>query len=154
MQTELQLSDAIALGRTLAKAKTGHLIQSIGGELYACALGFAGLATGETLETMRPGGSVFYNYDFLEKKWPWTKNFSPPDFLPCGCENVPEKENETERVAEDFTDLMIHLFDDHLDKGWTLDMIIDVVRSLEPKAVIEPAKKEILFDEFIETQEA
>jgi hypothetical protein len=134
----MRLSDAIALGRTIAKAVPEELSNHRGDE--ACALGMAGLACGLSGWELHNPEFTFCgakieadsHYDLIYERWPWLKNQTSSKF-PCGCVVLGE---------ELFDEVVMHLFDVHIfnRKDWTLDQLIDWVRSVEPQEA--PAEAE------------
>jgi hypothetical protein len=126
----MRLSDAIALGRTVMTPKQG----SFGDSESGCALGMAGKAAG-----LRIYDSSF-PIEPLRREWPWLYATVQP--YPCRCA----------RTVQYHTDsLIIHLFDLHVMhiKDWTLDQLIDWVRSVEPAEPtesVEAAPQELVHD--------
>lgn len=111
----MKLSDAIALGRVLVKPKANFLVD---GEGSGCALGMALTAVGKKIEMP----------SFLEEpeiEWPWLKKVCGYHF--CSC-----------FYGVSYSQAIAHIFDGHVMKSmalepWTLDRLIDWVRSVEPK---------------------
>ena len=112
----MRLSDAIALGRTLIKSVPYYRNDTNGG---GCALGMADVAIGST--------------DSLNH-YPWTCAEGSKFDLPCGCEKVILNHQWASRI-------IVHIFNEHVhgDGDWTLDRLIDWVRSVEP---IEPNEQQ------------
>ena len=107
----MRLSDAIAMGRTLMMPKAYTLRSSDGRE--GCALGMGLAACG-----MEKQG-LYYNK--LLTRWSWLLGTSEH---PCDCRNM---------VRDEFICIIMHLFDRHvMNQDWTLDRLIDWVRSVEP----------------------
>lgn len=98
----MRLSDAIAMGRTLCEPKRATI--------YGCAMGMANHAI---------GGMI--GYCTVEKAWPWIVNNL--FVAPCKCSGT-----------KNGAGVIIHLFDFHVMTlgDWTLDQLIDWVRSVEP----------------------
>ena len=126
------LSIAIATGRFMVNPKDNVLVTHREDE--GCALGMAGLAAGLSAWDMRTPEFSFCgkkfkaeeNYEVIEELWPWLCKQAPTTF-PCGCQYP------TDEYVKD--DVIIHLFDLHVfgEKDWTLDQLIDWVRSVEPQ---------------------
>jgi hypothetical protein len=109
----MRLSDAIALGRTLKKPVRGMM--GIGTN-HGCALGMADAGV---------GGAKFGNEFATELcTWPW---LSGNTRLPCGCRS-------RRGFSSNHAGIIAHLFDEHVfeKEDWTLDQLIDWVRSVEP----------------------
>ena len=101
------MSEAIATGRVLARPGTCLFVRESDGGLTACALGMATLAVS------------INKYDY-HQKWPWLREKMRA--LPCGCKYI-----------QMYDSAITHLFDIHVMEGdWTLDQLIDWVRSVEP----------------------
>ena len=114
----MKLSNAIATGRVLLRAHAGIFVE--GG--YGCALGMAYKASGLVAESKIVG----YTMNDCFKAWPWTKQIIMKP--PCKC-TVGD-----ETIGQAIT----HLFDIHVMQAaewkveaWTLDQLIDWVRSVE-----------------------
>jgi hypothetical protein len=109
----MRLSEAIALGRTLCVSVP---FKQDDGEGGGCALGMAARAVGK--ERMY-GLQQIFECDF--------KVIGQPCASPCGC-GIDNWFSQT--VGESIT----HVFNKHVhgDKTWTLDQLIDWVRSVEP----------------------
>jgi hypothetical protein len=111
----MRLSEAIATGRVTIE-------KWIAGEIEGCALGMAA-----------NGAGIEINYAVVERQWPWLKWVHPG-----GCPAWPCAENG-EYNREDYLNLIGHIFDEHVlmdehptNQPWTLDQLIDWVRSVEP----------------------
>ena len=133
----MRLSEAISLGSLIAEPEFGTLIVYRDSGPKACALGMAGLATGAQMKKDVPGEPAFHifgvhlegtpshiedRYEFVSELWPWTAGQAPQKF-PCGCEYE----------GEDFGDVVIHIFDNHVESGeWSLQQLVDWVGSVEP----------------------
>lgn len=129
------LSDAIRLGSLVLKPEGGQLISRDGER--GCALGMAGVATGESVRTMlTPWGKIFgseyggdENFSGIRERWPWITQ--KIEAYPCGC---PKEDLTAFGYEDDVEDVITHIFDDHVsewDGGWTLQMLIDWVRAKE-----------------------
>jgi hypothetical protein len=127
----MRLSDAIATGRVLLIPTVHYLVTPDGSG--GCALGMALRAMGETRKTMiKPSFKIFdivvdeggEDYTLVSKYWPWTdaKAKSIPCIETCQMEE-----------GDDMQDLIVHIFDSHVGIDWTLDQLIDWVRSVEPE---------------------
>lgn len=119
----MRLSDAIATGRVLLKPVRSSLFS---GEDYGCALGMALMSAGTR------------NVIKLKSLWPILgESFE----IPCLCFKV-------RTVPMDL--IVTHIFDNHvfLREDWTLDQLIDWVRSVEP-AEEEPVSVTQVQDETI-----
>lgn len=116
----MRLSDAIAMGRTMTEHRANDLAH--------CAQGMALISCGVTdrIDMVREGG--------IGKRWPWSAELTDSDF-PCGC-------NMGERYEHSIRGSIAHIFDLHVMhlKDWTLDELIDWVRSVEP---VEAEAKEV-----------
>lgn len=103
----LRLSDAIALGRMTVDVWEAT-------NLDGCALGMAANAVG-----------IDRKYENLKRVWPWLRN--PLDKCPAGCFMCSFKSSSL---------AVGHIFDTHICGGlepkWTLDQLIDWIRSVEP----------------------
>jgi hypothetical protein len=109
----MRLSDAIAMGRMLVPEQRRFV-------LGGCAFGMALKACGAELL-----------YEEVKRLWPWTaekQEIEPP----CGCVA------SFVYPAADASAAIFHLFDNHVRgnpnifRPWTLDQLIDWVRSVEP----------------------
>lgn len=133
----MRLSDAIAMGRTLVTPVTG-IIDNLGGG--GCALGMAGRATGGFA-----ANECGVQMEEVHKRWPWTASFLRED-APCKCYFW---QKTFELPAGIFSQAIAHLFDAHVmqdpqhqeasceNETWTLDQLIDWVRSVEPAELTE-----------------
>lgn len=123
----MRLSDAIATGRVLLEPVEGKVLSGNKG----CALGMAGRAAGIKLHDY---ASELYmeNYNVLMQYWPFLASRILSE-QPCTCRNGPSR----------MLDRVIHLFDDHVCRtgDWTLDRLIDYVRSVEPAEQEEPQQE-------------
>src|SRR5258705_6677476 len=110
----MKLSEAMALGRVLLKPKAMFLTD---GEGSGCALGMALTAIGVKIECP-------CSIDEPEGEWPWLRKFCD---CPCSC-----------GLPLSYTAAITHIFDDHVMKSslepWTLDQLIDWIKSVEPAA--------------------
>jgi len=112
----MRLSDAIATGRVIVMPAR----QMYGNGVRGCALGMAAKAAG--LSFTVPGHPIS---ELISKEWPW---MAMPRYLPpCDCR--PDR-----RPDSDAHSLITHIFDAHVYHfgDWTLDQLIDWVRSVEP----------------------
>lgn len=115
----MRLSDAIALGRVVIKPFRGRIFNS---PTEGCALGMGLAGIG------RHGNGHSPAID-----WPWLHKDAP---LPCGC------------YCDDIDSFRVitHIFDDHImgicSNRWTLDQLIDWVRSVEPNEPEECAAQQ------------
>src|SRR6266576_6207500 len=115
----MKLSNAIATGRVLLRAHAGIFVAGDSG----CALGMAYKASGLVAESKIVG----YTMNDCFKAWPWTMQL--PKTPPCGCD-----------IGDyNLGQAITHLFDTHVMQAgawkveaWTLDQLIDWVRSVEP----------------------
>jgi hypothetical protein len=123
----MKLSDAILLGSTMIKPLAGKHLSPDGDE--GCAWGMVDMAT---------GGRAFRDLLVM------AANFLAE--LPCGCTdewiigsgmNVQRRESMNNLSA-----IIVHLFNYHVmtRKDWTLERLVDWVRSVEPA---EPEEKEL-----------
>jgi hypothetical protein len=120
----MRLSDAIALGRTILEPVAGTFNDHHGG---GCAIGMAYEAIGK---------------DFLVsnvREWNWVHTVRGK--LPCSCTRTCNCEL---CVQDPAISCIVHLFDVHvMGKGdWTLDQLIDWVRSVEPPEQVTEVKEE------------
>lgn len=108
----MRLSDAIALGRTLAEPGVCVFILHRDSGTLACAIGMATLAV----------GCPKFNYD---QEWPWLCERTTGIRI-CKCHIGLGYNSRACDIA--------HIFDLHvMGRGdWTLDRLIDYVRSIEP----------------------
>src|SRR6266404_2334097 len=117
----MKLSEAMALGRVLLKPKAKFLID---GEGSGCALGMALTAIGVKIE--KP---CFIEEP--EKQWPWLKKSCN---YPCSC-----------GLHSFYTEAIAHVFDFHVmskwSSPWTLDQLIDWIKSVEPAEEPKRRKK-------------
>lgn len=109
----MRLSEAIALGRVLLTPIPGNYFS---GDNSGCALGMGLAGVG-----CKSRDTAVIEKD-LDKHWSWMNNRIPS--LPCGCVST----------NFDIATNIVHLFDEHVcgNKDWTLDQLIDWVRSVEP----------------------
>jgi hypothetical protein len=137
----MRLSEAIALGRTLV-----HPIPSVVldyGGLNGCALGMAYKASGKKVEIHPLEMSV--GMDGPMNIWTWLASSRE---LPCKC-NIYCGLNAGQIIA--------HLFDYHImactaglcegeavQQDWTLDQLIDWVRSVEPNEDASESAEQLL----------
>jgi hypothetical protein len=115
----MRLSDAIMLGRvTVDSPKSG--------DINNCALGMAANACG-----------IKRQYCNIKKLWPWLK--TDMDF-PCNC--FPNSYINIDSQAA--WTKVAHIFDHHVMclEDWTLEQLVDWVRSVEPGEREEGAKDE------------
>lgn len=118
----MKLSDAINLGSSLIKPLAGQFLNEASDS--GCAFGMAYVASGR-------GALVCQN------AWPWIENvFRLP--LPCGC-NTSHKLmwggcSYMDIPSPGLSNVIVHLFNYHVmtSKDWTLERLIDWVRSVEP----------------------
>lgn len=120
----MKLSEAIPLGSTVVTPKAGVLYSSE--RNVGCAIGMAMVAEGAEWSPAKPGATRTQN---TELWWPWTTTTMS---RPCGCWLYPRKMSAKEIIA--------HLFDKHVmrRKDWTLDQLVEWVRSVEPPTPILP----------------
>lgn len=113
----MRLSEAIAIGRTLIKAVPMVRLSDDGQR--GCALGMADAAYGK---------AAWAANDIHQ----WVAQSECPR-LPCGC--------ELNSYWLIYTNTIAHVFNQHVcgDGTWTLDQLIDYVRSVEPAEPAEPA---------------
>lgn len=109
----MRFSDAIALGRTMIQPCP---LAVFGDRNNGCAQGMAIAAVGG-YDRWTAG---YTSRDF----WPWTIKHEE---IPCACQS-------RGGYGENTLGVVAHLFDKHVfgDKTWTLDQLIDWVRSIEP----------------------
>ena len=109
----MRLSDAIGLGRTIVKAKSHTVLTKDNSQ--GCAVGMALVAVGKKYNCDNDW-DVNPLYKQFDDEWPWTKN----------------------RITMDgdciiFVVALFRQFDNKVMTGhWTLDQLIDWVRSVEP----------------------
>jgi hypothetical protein len=131
----MRLSEAIALGRTLIHPMPGFVLDYAG--LNGCALGMGYKASGGT-EKVHPLECTI-GLEEVIRVWPWLENTIKQ--LPCKCESS----------LYNYAQVIGHLFDDHIMDGtidsgplpgdrWTLDQLIDWVRSVEPEEAPSPTQ--------------
>ena len=134
-------------GSTLLIPERHHLISKDGES--GCALGMAGKACGLRMRTLScrilgiriPSQD---DYTSIERRWPWLMRVFN-ETLPCGCE--PEED------SDDFEDAIVHIFDEHVcmnDEHWTLEQLVDWVRSVEPAEEEQPSKEQAPYLEAME----
>jgi hypothetical protein len=130
----VRLSDAIATGRVLLKPLAGELIDMNG--TAGCALGMAAKAAG--IESISVD---------IRLKWPWIREEAE---MPCSC--IPScTPFASMHSPKPCFGIITHIFDDHVmtRQDWTLDQLIDWVRSVEPPepfediTAVEPVKVEV-----------
>lgn len=135
----MRLSDAIATGRVLVKPLAGVVLRDNKEE--GCAIGMALVACGKQ--------ELAHSYDGLGQAWPWTTNRLDPICLPCGCGKISAISD-----CNVIGSAIAHLFDFHIaDRGrarWTLDQLIDWVRSVEPAESEQTASQPASEPSFIE----
>lgn len=127
------LSDAIAMGRTLVKP-TPTTEWAVGGG--GCARGMALEAIGKRCAYATPygpweSGKGHPNIANFLTAWPWTERLTS---VPCLCYGEP--------VVAEIAIVISHMFDRHVSMpgctdSWTLDQLIDWVRSVEPEELPE-----------------
>ena len=132
----MQLWEAISLGRVLVKPISR-------GEWYfdgsGCARGMALEAVGKRCQSTNA-----QNYIRFERLWPWTTSNSR---YPCECSRNPDPVLNT--GVSSISVIITHLFDEHVERWradahviplsiWTLERLIDWVRSVEPEPEPEP----------------
>ena len=107
-------SDALLLGSTLLKPIPYYRRK---GSDMGCAVGMAETAIG--LDSRIFGA---------EDKWSWLNTKLSVKLLPCGC-------NIAKIYLEEYIGAIIHIFNEHVceDKTWTLEQLVDWIRSVEPK---------------------
>ncbi len=111
----MRLSTPIALGRvTIPEMKSARL--------DSCALGMALNAMGKSTKTASGGD----NYPELRAMWPWLDIC--PATVQC-CEFHPKSDSNLEAVYRVFDSHVMALYE---DRRWSLDQLIDWVRSVEP----------------------
>lgn len=114
----MRISDALALGRTMLKPIAGHHITPDG--THGCAWGMIQVAApSEYGEMIRRGPSMK---------------------TPCGCKMGYTGGMAWGPIHDNFVSVVVHLFNQHVmtEKNWTLDQLIDWVRTVEPEPVAEP----------------
>ena len=128
------LSHAIALGRTLVRPGTRNEANEDGS---GCARGMALESVGERCPRFDPNRCWTNAVRFAEI-WPWTtiRYVYQPDV----CECLVKDPEGNILVQVDVAWTIAHIFDHHIystdlaRRTWTLDELIDWVRSIEPKA--------------------
>jgi len=127
----MKLSDAIALGRTLAFPwERGRR-----GEDRKCALMLAGLAAnGNSSDWLTNLPFLKAGFDGLKLATPCNCNGEGEWPCPSGNGSVPR--------------VVMHMFNHHVAElgDWTLDRLIDWVRSVEPDESASEAAEELLED--------
>lgn len=125
----MRLSEAIATGRVLVLPSSGSEWFQDGS---GCARGMALEAVGKRLEVTR--GQE--NWKRFLAEWPWTAELHTKK--PCDCIFPFSFGSASEATVCGW---IVHLFDLHVanTEDWTLDQLIDWVRSVEPA---EPAPAE------------
>ena len=129
----MRMSDAIMLGSMMLKPFAGCRDNGLGG---GCALGMADVAAG--------------GHYFCESTYPWINNTKIG--LPCGCTgtvmggpgNYPYYSFGDELVSQ----AIIHLFNYHVmtKKDWTLEQLVDWVRSVDPKEEEEKVNETVVME--------
>ena len=134
----MRLSDAIALGRLVIKPYRGSFIRRDGDDNdQGCALGMALVAVMNVRDFINDPASAAL------KQWPWlVRRFSLPcrtmqfDNLgrPNGqwCVKAESLDARFPEQALSGIACITHLFDAHHGQDWTLDQLIEWVRSVEP----------------------
>lgn len=119
----MRLSDAIATGRMVVQPYPNYLLVRGG---RGCALGMAGVAAGLKISEMEE------SYEAIYTEWPWLLQSIKPGGMRCPLCSKTEKHPVG---FYDYLSAIQHLFDLHiagLNPKWTLDQLIDWVRSVEP----------------------
>jgi len=113
----MRLSDAIAMGRMIISPRSG----SGETETTGCALSMAAAAVGLKKDGNRS------RWQRSSEEWAWLVGCCQS--LPCGC-----AANEAWQDDKCYFWAIIHVFDTHVEfhRDWTLDQLIDWVRSVEP----------------------
>lgn len=111
----IRLSDAIALGRKVVEPAKGLILSTDGKRGCALGMGFVGAG-------LSYSGSQVNCYLDIKEKWDWLCLHT--NKWPCFCN----------RGLTVYMDLIAHIFDNHVRsrQDWTLDQLIDYVRSIEP----------------------
>jgi hypothetical protein len=123
----MRLSEQILLGRHLVEKPSAS-------DLNACALGMGMKAEG--IATEHRGQP---NYRGLVRRWPWLLD----DYQekPCRCITVLDVDDDIK--SETYCAAIAHLFDRHIigtAPSWTLEQLVDYVRSVEPEEAPEQAE--------------
>ncbi len=121
----MRLSEAILLGSSIVQPNPGVLLGEWDGIVFGCALGMACKA--ENLTVSNPK-----KLDPVTEHWPWTlAQISQRDRDFCECIAPEMRINSAQFIA--------HVFDCHLattyfplEPAWTLEQLVDWVRSVEP----------------------
>lgn len=136
----MKLSEAIDLGRAIATDITGDVyivrdfITDWRGEIFACALGCAGLSLGQ----------FWYKEEDVKAQWPWlTKTMDELGFPHCPHCGINVGLIDAHGTI---SHVMIHVdykrhFNGGVDKfskkGMTMDQLVEWVRLIEPKEEIK-----------------
>jgi hypothetical protein len=116
--------EAIALGRMAIKPITGmrQLNDPVIGK-FGCAIGMADYACG----------------DIVEHIYPWVLGY---EYLPCTC-------GKRDRIPHHTLYITAHLFDHHVygDQDWTMEQLIDWVKSVDPTIKLDSPEKGITLTE-------
>lgn len=110
----MKFCEAVLLGSTVLRPIPHVRRNNNGG---GCALGMAEAASGSAL---------------AEFTWPWLK--TSPDKYPCGCLLfMPGFENIL--LPWNYAVVVAHIFNEHVckDKTWTLEQLVDYIKSVEPE---------------------
>jgi len=124
----MRLSEAINLGSSVLKP--------IGAHIEGCAMGMALMAVDGKIVAKESAEAI-------RKHWEWATEM----FLPSPCECP------SERTVRPVSSVVMHLFDAHVMQGsgyeacirrepwskWTLEQLVDWVRSVEPPELEEVA---------------
>lgn len=146
MRSNLQLSEAMMAGSVLVRPQAGNLHTDNGG---ACAIGMAELACGK--KTTSFGGYAndhFALWSMTEagKLWPWLLTPIVPEHINCCIWGGT-------LAKYPYAMLIAHLFDYHVmgfqEKQWSLEQLVDYVRSIEPPLTSETTPAESLTQETV-----
>jgi hypothetical protein len=125
----MRLSEAILLGSATLTATPYRVMDGDGG---GCALGMGFCAVGARTEWEAVAMS-------RKGQWIWLKEpFT--DSVPCGCPDDNAWLGMARAIGKyDHRAVLAHIFNEHVcgDNTWTLEQLVDWVRSVEPAESVE-----------------
>jgi len=114
----MRLSEQILLG-SMTLVPVAYKRHS-GDQIQGCALGMAETASGIS------------DYG-AEHRWPWLNGNTA---CPCGCKTYKQRGGKIFIACpiESYAQAIAHIFNEHVmeDKTWTLEQLVDWIRSVEP----------------------
>lgn len=117
----MKLSEAILAGSTGIRAIAGTRYGFKEGSPHGCALGMAEFSIG-----------LFGHPVGAEGNWEWLNQSYTAEFFPCHC--CPTLRGST------YSTVIAQTFNNHVmgRKDWTLEQLVDYVRSIEPAEETDP----------------